>query len=230
MKKFVVLVLALLLCMSSVSAFAAGKLSVVQENYYTIEGYSTYGYGYAKVQNIGDKPIKVNAGLLEIFDENGDPITSTDYMHKYAEYLEPNEYTYAYLSAKVEGEAIPDDYMMTITGKSNTDYVTLRLPVETDYEEDVEVSKYTTHDYMYAMVTNDSEETVFDMEVVLTLLDDSDNILYMESSSLYQDKGLMPGSSMMIRVYVPSDFVEYFEKNGITPSKVDAIAYVNLEQ
>ena len=89
MKKFVVLVLALLLCMSSVSAFAAGKLSVVQENYYTIEGYSTYGYGYAKVQNIGDKPIKVNAGLLEIFDENGDPITSTDYMHKYAEYLEP---------------------------------------------------------------------------------------------------------------------------------------------
>ena len=60
-------------------AFCAGKLSVAQENFHVVSYWGTYGYAFAKVENIGDKPIKVNAGVLEIFDENGDALTSSDY-------------------------------------------------------------------------------------------------------------------------------------------------------
>lgn len=230
MKKILLLVLALMLCCASSAALAAGKLSVVQENYYTIEGYSVYSYGFAKVQNIGDRPIKVHTGLLDILDENGDTITSTDSLHSYAEYLEPNEYTYVELYSRIEGNLVPAEYIMTLAGKSSTDYVTLRLQSEGEYQENVEISKYSTRNYMYAKVTNDSEETVFNLEVLLVLLDDEDNILYMDSSGLLSDQGLTPGSSMIFKQSVPSSFIEYFEENDITPSQIEVIAYTNLEQ
>ena len=63
----------------------------------------------------------------------------------------------------------------------------------------------------------------------MVLLDDDDNILYMESESMYDSKGLTPGSSMVIRIDVSSSFTEYYEAHGYTPTKVDAIAYVNLD-
>ena len=70
--------LAFVLCLGATSAFAAGKLSVTQENFHHITGFWNYGYAYAKVENVGDKPIKVNAGVLEMYDENGEVIADPD--------------------------------------------------------------------------------------------------------------------------------------------------------
>ena len=80
MKKMVCLLLACMMTLCSASALAAGKLSVTQENFHYVENYWNYGYAYAKVENVGDKPIKVNAGVLEIYDADGEVITSTDYV------------------------------------------------------------------------------------------------------------------------------------------------------
>ncbi|MBE0601652.1 MAG: hypothetical protein IH607_07675, partial [Firmicutes bacterium] len=135
MKKLVALGLCLLIGLMAAPALAAGKLDVSQENFMVIDSYWVYGYAYARIDNVGDKPIKVNAGVLEIFDANGDPITSTDYMSAYAEYLEPGEYTYASLYAQIEDvpAADVDDYSLTVTGKSDKEYISVRLPVTTDY-------------------------------------------------------------------------------------------------
>ena len=230
MKRTVVFLMILMLMMASATAFAAGKIRVTQENFHLIESYGKYGYAYAKVENVGDRQIKVHAGILEIFDENGDVITSTDYLRNYAEYLQPDEYTYVYLRAEIENENMkPDDFMLTITGKSDNTYQTQRLPVEMKYEEDIR-ARYGTTNYMSALVTNDTDEPVYNITVLLVLLDNEENILYMESTGLGRNTAIMPGSSDMFREEVSSSFKEYFENEGLNPMVVDAIAYTNINQ
>jgi len=231
MKKFWAFCLVLVMVMAMGSASAAGKLSVDQENFHVIDSYSLYGYCYAKVSNTGDKPIKVNAGLMEIYNADGDALTSTDWYYGYAEYLQPGEYTYVELNDEIEDVEASEvaDYMLTMTGKADTDYVSYRFTCTTSYEPNVEEG-YWTYNYMYATFTNDTTETVYNIEVVLALLDAEGNILYMDESGLYSDKGVAPGSSITIRKDVSSSFIEYFEANGIVPASVDAIAFVDIEQ
>jgi hypothetical protein len=231
MKKILTLVLVMLMAMTTVPAFAAGKLSVTQENFIVADNsYSMYGYAYARLDNVGDKPIKVNAGILEIFDANGDPITSADYLRAYAEYLQPGEYTYAYIYAELldVDESDVNDYMLTITGKSDSDYISHRLPVTTDYVEDV-VEWYSSYDYMYATVANDTDEPIYNVTVVLVLLDADGNILYMYEGTMY-NMAIMPGSSIQFKAYVEQAFIDWYEKKGLEPASVEAIAYVNVEQ
>ena len=228
MKKTLALMLTLVLTLSACSALAAGKLNVVQENYYTVPGYSNYGYVFAKVENSGDKPIKVNAGVLEIYDEAGDVITSEDYMEANAEYLEPGEYTYVEIRAEIEGEEVAADHMLTLTGKSEKDAMCLRLPCESDLQMNV-VDGWWRHDYMYATITNNTEEPLYSIETAFALLDAEGNIVYMDEDNLYTDHALMPGSSMIVRKDISSTFIDYFEANNIVPVAVDAFAYVEIE-
>ena len=228
MKKMVCLLLACMMTLCSASALAAGKLSVIQENFHYIENYWNYGYAYAKVENVGDKPIKVNAGVLEIYDADGEVITSTDYVMAYATYLNPGEYTYVRMYEGIEeGAKAPDDYMLTLTGKSESVTV-MRLPVETRLELGA-VDGWWKHNYMYATVTNNTEEILYELEVVFSLLDAQGNILYIDSHNLYSDVGVNPGCTLTFRKDVSSSFMEYFEKQSITPSTVDAIAYVIVD-
>ena len=231
MKKTVAICLFFVMMAGMCPAFSAGKLSVEQENFHVIDSYSVYGYAFAKLANVGDKPIKVNTGLLEIFDADGEALTSTDYYSSYAEYLQPNEFTYIKIYDEVENVEASDvaDYMLTATGKADTDYISYRFPCTTSYEPNVQEG-YWNYNYMYATFTNDTDEPVYDISVVLALLDADGNILYMDETDMYSDKAVMPGSSITVRKDVRSDFIEYFEKAGLVPASVDAIAYVNIEQ
>lgn len=228
MKKIVCLLLTLGLCLGSMSAFAAGKLSVTQENFHYVTSYWHYGYAYAKVENVGDKPIKVNAGVLEIYDANGEVLTSADYVQAYATYLQPGEYTYVEMYDELEEGQIPDDYMMTLTGKSENEQIAYRLPVEAMFELGVQQG-WWEYDYLYATVTNPTEDILYNAEVVFALLDAEGNIIYIESKELYGEVGIMPGQSLVIRKEISSTFMEYFESKGIVPAKVDALAYVMMD-
>ena len=228
MKKLACLLLAFVLCLGSMSAFAAGKLSVTKENFHYVTSYWNYGYTYAKVENVGDKPIKVNAGVLEIYDANGEVLTSADYVQAYATYLQPGEYTYVEMYDELEDGQIPDDYMMTLTGKSENEQIAYRLPVEATFELGVQHG-WWEYDYLYATVTNPTEDILYNAEVVFALLDAEGNIIYIESKELYSEVGIMPGQSLMIRKEISSTFMEYFESKGIVPAKVDALAYVLMD-
>lgn len=231
MKKTMALILALVLvmCFGASSAMAAGKLNTAQENFHFVTSYWNYGYAFAKVENVGDKPINVNAGVLELYDADGNVLNSSDYLYAYAETLQPGEYTYIEMYSEVEDEtAVAEDYLLTLTGKSDNDCTTLRLPVETKLEMNVEQG-YWTYNYMYAAVTNNTEEPIYNLEVVLALLDADGNILYIDSDALYSERALAPGSSMIFRMDIESAFIEYFAANNITPASVDAIAYVNID-
>ena len=211
MKRVISLVLCVLLLSVSAVTYAAGKLAVVQENFHVVSGYWTYAYAYAKVSNEGDKPIKINAGVLEIYDEAGDVLTSSDYLYAHAEYLEPGEYTYVKMQSEIE-TGTATDCALTLTGKTDNSKHTQRLPVETDLQLNVQ-DGWWTYNYMYATVTNDTDG----------------NILDIEDDSLYGDRALAPGSSIIIRKDIPSSFMDYYKEKGFVPTTVDAIAYVNVD-
>jgi len=227
------LVLVFLLTFTAAPALAAGRINVVQENYYTIKEYSSYyGYVFARVENNGNKPIKVNAALLETFNEEGDAITSTDRFSSYARYLEPGEYTYLRMSSEMADISAPeavDDYMLTVSGKSDLDQQCVRLECKPEYREN-EKDGYSTYNYMYGTVTNNTDEIVYKPCVVFALLDADDNILYVAGDSLDSNQALLPGSSILFKISVDSDFVSYMEANGLTPASLDAIGYCIVDK
>ncbi len=227
MRKLFALALVLVLVCCSVNAFAAGKLSTVKENFWVISSYwADAAYAYAKVENTGDKQIDVNAGILEIYDEKGDVITSGNYLQVYPRCLQPGEYTYVSLAMEVgtaKDIGKPDSYKLVITGKTDDESSTARLPAELKLEE----GEWWKQDYVYATVTNNTEETVYDILTVFAILDAEGNILCIDSDSQFAAYGLTPGSSVVIRREINKAFINYFTAKGITPASVDVIAYVN---
>ena len=229
MKKVLCILLTMIMIFISSCAVAAGKLSTTQENFWVISGWSTYAYAYAKVENVGNKPIKVNAGVLEVYDENGDVITSSDYIDAHAKYLQPNEYTYVTIYSSVElAENVgkPDDYMLTVTGKTDDSGTTMRLPVEGRLSLG-EGSGWSKGDYVYATVTNNTEEIAYGISVVYALLDADGNILCVGDDDIYSSRGLTPGSSLVFKMSLSSSHMDYFESKEIKPTSVDVIAYIN---
>ena len=80
---------------------------------------------------------------------------------------------------------------------------------------------------MYATVTNNTDEIVYDISIVCAVLDDDENILYMDSDNLYNSRGLTPGSSIVFKMSISSSFMDYFAAKGIKPTSVDTIAYID---
>lgn len=226
MKKTVVFILALVLTLCTcVPGLAAGKLNVDTENFVVISGYWSYGYCYAKVSNTGNQPIKINAGVFEIYDEEGNPLTSSGYVNAYPSCLQPGEYAYTKVNSELTEEQLPlvDDYMLTLTGKSDKDTVVTKLPVEVEYQPNVE-NGWFTYNYLTGTVTNNTDETLFDIRIVMVLLDADGNVLYLAADTLYD--GLTPGSGIVFRCDVDSNFLDYYAAQGIEIASCDAIAYI----
>ena len=221
------LVLSLLLC--ACGGLAEGQLTVTKENFYVYKSSSSYySYVYARVDNTGDAPIRVNSGTFQVFNTDGELLVDRNFVNSYAAYLAPGEYTYvsSYEKLEVEDPAVVGSYKLTVASKNDTSKTTLRLLSAPWWEPDVAVSKYTTYNYMNAVVTNQTDRTLFDLMVVLVLLDDEDNILYLYTDSMSTSKGLNPGSSITVKLSVPDYRMERIRELGLVPSRVEAIPYV----
>ena len=228
MKKMVslMLVLTLILCAAACPAMAAGKMTVQQENFHVVDSYGVYGYGFARVENTGDKPVVFSAGLLEIYDANGDTLTSTDYISYYPDVLQPGDVGYIFSYDSVDdAESIDDvdDYMLTVTGKS-TDNEVVRYPATGSFQENVQISEYSSANYISAEITNDTDETVYDMDVVIALLDAEGNIMMVENNAFY-NVGVTPGSTITYRREVYDSWYEAWAREGLTPAQVEVIAF-----
>lgn len=228
MKRLTALLLALLLAACAASACAEGALTVEQENLHIVGTNSLYCYLYVKVKNTGDAPIFVNKGSLTVKDKEGNEIGSTTSLWRYAEYLQPGQSTYAYFNPRIEGIESRDqvgDYEMNIEFVDNANKQTYFIPSESVFEDDVKEGSWT-HDYMTTTVTNELDQTVYDLAIARVLLDAKGNILYMDSDNMYSYKGLCPGSSIILRRPLNSSFESYFEEMGYTPATVEGFAYV----
>ena len=227
MKKCLALIMAMILALAA-SACAEGVLTVAKESFHVISSSSSFtGYLFVKVENTGDAPIKIDQASLEIYDAEGNSLASTTSLWRFAEYLQPGEYTYGYFNPRIEGIETADEvasYAVNITGKELANRYTFRLPVETTLELGV-VEGSMNRDYITTTLTNDADQTVYDIVVMRVLLDDAGNILYLDSDNMYSYKGLTPGSSIVVRRTLATNFKDYFEEKGIVPTQVDTIGY-----
>lgn len=142
-----------------------------------------------------------------------------------------NEYTYVYAQAKLEEGQLEkvDDYLLTVTGKSDSGSSCKRLTVkDVDFVRNYQTSKYSTNDCGFFTVVNDTDETIWNIRIVYALLDDNENILFVESDYLDSNKGLAPGSSLQFRENINSKFVEYYDAHDLVPTKIDVIAYLEI--
>ena len=225
------LLLSLALLMIALPALAAGKLQADQENLWEVKtDWSHDAFLFAKVTNVGDRDISISSGVFEAYDAEGQPIASDDYADAYVKCLKPGEYTYVCMYGEIEDETkTAADHMLTLAGKSDSSVDTLRLPCVTELRLNESMGWYT-EDYMYVTVTNNTEQTLFDISVVAALLDQEGNILYLEDDNLYDGRALTAGSTMIFRMEIPEEFMALYEAKGMTPVSVDAIAYVNIEK
>ncbi len=234
MKKIALLVLSLVMALTAICpAFAAGKLEVVQEKFYSVELYenSFSAYVYAEVINSGDKPVKCHNSLWEIYDANGDTLDSMDYVSCHPDVLQPGQTGYVLATIRLDDVESADaaaDYLLTLSGKSDNETVVVTLPATAAYIHTQ--GEYTDTHELIATVTNETNETIYDVVVAFAVKDAEGNLVYVEEAATY-NVGIMPGTSMEVRSKLTyNSMVEYLMENGIMNfDKVEVVAYAELD-
>ena len=234
MKRIALFALTLVMVLTAVCpAFAAGKLVVNQEKFYSIEPYddSFYVYIFAEVTNAGDKAVEYKNGLWEIYDANGDTLDSSDWLYCYPDVLEPGEigYVSAYMSLD-DVDSVDDaaDYLLTVTGVGAKENPNVILPATVKYT--YEKGDYRDYHKLIATVTNDTNEVVYDYRVVFAVKDAQGNLLYTENVQPSY-VGILPGTSVEVTRDLSYDnVVESLLEQGILNfDQVEVIAYVDTD-
>lgn len=207
-------------------AAGAGKLEVVSENGMFVKGYSNYYYVFAKVQNTGDAALRIDECKLTVLDEAGAEIASRDYGDTFARFLKPGESTFVKIYADV-GEATPAAYQLTVTQNDNVYSEDVRYPADAEMLLNVDEG-WTVGNYMVALVSNDTDEVLYDVEVAMALLDDDGRIVYIDDKSCF-DVGIPGGSDIYVSREIPEEFIEYYNTNGVKLQSVEAFAYKEVD-
>lgn len=222
-------VILLVIAFSFNGALAMGKLESTQENLVVVPYYDTYFYGYvfAEVTNSGDKPVEFSNGLMELFDADGNSLSSTDLYYCYPPVLQPGEtgyvYGYSYVDTASGGQI--SDFMLSVTGQGTISQTVTRVEAAARFEA-VEDDYYGASDYLVAEVKNTLDTPLTDFEIVFALRDDAGNLIDVISSYFSgYNVGIMPGSSVEFRYQIGSDIATYMQDNGIEPGTVDVVAY-----
>ena len=228
MKKLISLMLVCVMLCACATALAAGKLEIASQNIYTLMPYSdtVQAYAYAQVENTGDKTIYYSDGLFELYDAEGEVLASEAYLTCCPKVLQPGEKGYLFtsyvrLDDGVAQDAV-DDYMLDVTGKGKGDYVVTRYPATVELE--IVEDKYSKEMNMYVTIENNSDKTVYDMNIVAAVLDANGAPVFAENTTFY-NMGIPAGMKAVAVLDVTSAVIDFFDTNGFVPTSVDCIAY-----
>ena len=229
MKKTLSCLLLLMMLLSlSIQGLAAGRLEIVQENLFQLSYYEktvTCHY-FTELKNSGDKPVEFTRGLLELFDPDGNSVESADISYCYPRVLQPGET--AFISSQLDVDTAlhtVNDQMLSLMQQGKLTQKVVRLESEATMQKIDD--GYSMDDYLVCHIKNTSGEVVREFDVVLSMRDSEGNILWICTSNWYDyDFGLMPDSSMELRVETNNSFINYWTENGLVPTKVDTIAYI----
>jgi len=225
MKKLLTLTISLLVVFS-VPALAAGKITVTQESFYVRPYWSNFASEiYAELTNTGDKPVKFNGGMIELFNEDGDSIESSNIYSCYPPILGPGEVGYIFDTTSVkeaEEKSYIDDYVLTVTSKGENKETIKYLPSDGTYlEEDRNFFKELR---ISATIQNDTDSTLEKVTVAIALYDADDKLIYADYVSPYSI-GVPSGQSIVFYTRVDNRIYELWETEGISPARVVTIAY-----
>lgn len=227
MKRVMALAAVLVLIAFAVPSLAAGKLVSTQENLYVIPYYGTsYNCNfYAELSNEGDKPVEFASGLLELYDADGNSIVSSDVYYCYPMVLAPGEHAFLFSNQYPDlGDKTVQDHMLSIMGQGKTTQRVALLESTATYE--TRTDGYYSTDYLTAVITNTTENILYDFNAVFALKDMDGNLLYVVSNSWYgYNVGILPGSSVLLEMAMDYAVSDYLIKNSLVPASAECIAY-----
>ena len=189
------------------------------------ESYNGFRGSYiARIKNENDVPLFLTGGSLQVFDEEGNQIAESSYLARTgSKYLEPGETSYVYMYVDLESDG-EYSYQANIETKTesyrSTDYAvkvtdTAFVKVEGEYNSDL----------MRATVINESENPVAGIQTVLVLVDADGNLLEIDTQDLYRNE-LGANSSITLVSSVEDRTKKFYEEKGLTPTAVEAYAWV----
>ena len=218
MKRFTALVVALILSLVALPAFAAGSIRATDESaYYVVshsDGYRVYYY--AVVTNEGDAKASVNDLLFEIRDRSDTDVESTSKYTLYPEILDPGQSGWLVITKDVDdidNKSCIDHFALTITTKAADDDVEIR-PLAASAE--------------YLAKDEDDTENAFKITVAMAARDEEGKLLYVTGDGT-RDIGLAPGGAMLTRSAIRSDIMDEIEDAGAKVATVEAIAYRTVD-
>ena len=217
MKKFLRFFLILALVLISTTALAAGKLTATQENLRVLPFYgSYYVYFYAEVTNAGDKTVRYEDGLLELYDAQGDTLESSGWLNMYPKTLEPGETGYLWTTLSLDNIENPSDvadYALTLVGKGSNENPVHIFPSSVRYEK--QEDGWWTTETLYTILENDTQETVYDTYVVMVLKDGEGKLLWCDCTNTGA-VGLLPGTSAEVRDTITYDsIIQQLQEDGL---------------
>ena len=245
MKRIFALVLALTVCLFSAAALAEGKLTVTEKNLLEFEDSDT-AYFFAKVENTGDDAIGVGSGKLVAFSADDEVLVSENYVSACPDsaILQPEgrgeekDGADGPEAARLQpGEALEGNEVSGETARESSDIADYKFSMESDdygaplnfipCSATIEVNgEYDS--YVYVTLANDTEEVQYGLYITVALHDAEGALIFVKGQSA-DYVGVHPGSTVTIRVYIDSEFIEYYTNTGIEPATVDAYVCYEAE-
>ena len=202
----------------------APNVTIVNGTFKVTESYSGFRGTYiAKIRNDNDVPLWVTGGNLKVKDDAGSEVGKAEYLYTCgSKYLEPGEVSFVSMQADLEANG---DYTYEAAIESNTESyrdadraVTVENPV-------LKKAESYEGDTMRVTVINDTDAPVPGINIVFALEDAEGNLLQLSTEMLYRHE-LGANSSITMVTSVDSKVAEFCEANGIEPTTVEALAWV----
>jgi hypothetical protein len=152
------------------------------------------------------------------------PLNPSDFCC-YPMVLEPGDNAYLFSNEYPDpGDKTIEDHMLSVMGQGKVTQKITRLAATAVME--TESDSYNTYNYLTATITNNTEDLLYEFEIVFTLKDAEGNLLYVTNNSWYgYNVGLLPGSSLQLKVSIDSTIINYLTTNNLVPASTECIAY-----
>ena len=210
--------------MYGIAAVGEGKLTVTQKQTIIFDGKDS-GAFMARIENTGDEAIYCDYGKLVIFSDIDDILATDNYVYTSPSevLLQPGEYTYAYsfLWNNALKNAKIGDVKFSI-GSDSRGYQFDKI----DCTSRMGSNPNSGSNYIYVTFTNESEEILEEFYIVAAITDFENNLIFIDRNS-YENIQVHPHSTITVRMYIDSDFVNYYAAHDIVPAATDAVVYVN---
>jgi hypothetical protein len=229
MKRFLALLLTLCCVMVlATTALADAKISVTDKKLITFEG-DWSGYFFAKVENTGDTGAYVGYdGTLVCFDSDDDIILTDNYISTCPSgiYLEPGETAFiknSILETELKKSTVADYKFSIKADDYGYTYSAMNAEATISYE-----GADSYDNYIYVTFTNTTEDVIYGLYAVAAMYDQNGALMFVdyEYTSTF---GVHPGSTITAKVDIDKDLVNYYTRESLTPTTVEAIVYVEKE-
>lgn len=189
------------------------------------ESYSGFRGTYiARIRNDNEVPLFLTGGSMQVFDGEGNQVAEATYLSRTgSKYLEPGETSFVSMYVDLENDG---DYSYQANIETKTEsYRSTDYAVKVTDPAFVKVEGDYNSDLMKATVTNEAEAPVAGIQMVLVLVDADGNLLDIDTQDLYRNE-LGAGSSITMVSSVEDRTKKFYEAQGLTPTAVEAYAWV----